>query len=74
MSQCSYNWDLRINMNDEKLQRVEQLKQFVESSQAIEFEGIITQEKYPLMEGVLRKFKYQKLKRTSKGIIHPYME
>jgi hypothetical protein len=65
---------MRLKMNDARLQTLEQVEQFVESSQAIEFEGIKTQEKYQWIEEVLRKFKYPRLKRKGKGILRLYME
>jgi hypothetical protein len=60
-------------MNDEQLQTLEQVKQFVKGSQAIEFEGIHTQEKYGWIEAVLRKFRYQRLRRDGKGLIRRYI-
>jgi transposase InsO family protein len=60
-------------MNDEQLQTLEHVKQFVEGSQAIEFKGIHAQEKYRWIEEVLRKFKYHRLKRPGKGIIRTYL-
>ena len=44
------------------------------SSQTIEFKGINTQEQYRWLEEVLRKFKYQWLKKNGKGIIRRYIE
>jgi transposase InsO family protein len=60
-------------MNDEQLQTLEQVKQFVEGSQAVAFKGIIAEEKYRWIEEVLRKFKYQQLKRVGKGLIRSYI-
>src|ERR1035437_658538 len=69
-----YDWDMRLKMNDEQLQTLEQVKQFIDSSQAIEFKGINTKEKYQWIEEVLRKFKYHRLKRSGKGILRRYVE
>src|ERR1035437_368197 len=69
-----YDWDMRLKMNDEQLQTLEQVKQFIDSSQAIEFKGINTQEKYQWIEEVLKKFKYQRLKRSGKGLLRRYIE
>ena len=33
-------------MNDEQLQTIEQVKQFLEGSEAVEFKGLTTEEKY----------------------------
>jgi transposase InsO family protein len=69
-----YDWNMRLNMNDEQLQTLEQVQQFMDSSQSIEFNGINTQEKYQWVEEVLRKFKYQRLRRSGKGILRRYIE
>ena len=69
-----YDWNMKLNMNDEQLQTLEQIKQFIDSSQAIEFKGINTKEKYQWIEEVLRKFKYQRLKRSGKGVLRRYIE
>ena len=65
---------MQLNMDDKQIQTLEQVKQFVASSQTIEFKGINTQEKYQWIEEVLRKFKYQWLKRNGKGILRRYIE
>ena len=61
-------------MNDEKLQTLEQVKQFLEGSEALEFRGLTTEEKYSWIEEVLIRFKYHRLKRDEKGVIRRYME
>lgn len=60
-------------MNDEKLQTLEQVKRFVEGSQPLEFEGVHTEEKYRWIEEVLRKFRYNRLKKEGKGLIRRYI-
>ena len=60
-------------MNDEQLQTLEQIRQFVEGSQVIEFEGINAREKYRWIEEVLRKFRYYRLKKEGKGLIRRYI-
>src|SRR5659263_97489 len=78
MSPCRYgvvyDWDMRLNMNDEQLQTIEQVNQFIDSSQEIKYKGINIQEKYQWIEEVLRKFKYKRLKRNGKGILRRYIE
>jgi len=69
-----YDWDMRLNMNDEQIQTLEQVQQFIDSSQSISFKGINTQEKYQWIEEVLRKFKYHRLRRNGKGILRRYIE
>ena len=59
-------------MDDKQIQTLEQFQQFVASSQTIEFKG--TDTKYQWIEEVLKKFKYQWLKRHGKGILRRYIE
>jgi hypothetical protein len=61
-------------MDDEKIRTLEQVKQFIDSSQGIEFNGIDRREKYRWTEEVLRKFQYQRLKKEGKGVIRQYIE
>ena len=61
-------------MNDEQLQTLEQVNQFLEGSKAIEFRGLTTEERYCWMEKVLIRFKYHRLKRDEKGVIRRYIE
>ena len=61
-------------MDDKQLRTLEQVKQFVDSSQGIEFRGINVKEKYHWIEEVLKKFKYQRLKKSGKGVLRQYIE
>jgi len=61
-------------MDDKQLRTLEDIKQFVVSSQKIEFNGIDQREKYRWTEEVLRKFQYQRLKKAGKGVIRQYVE
>jgi len=61
-------------MDDKEVRTLEQVKQFVDSSQGIEFSGLNPKEKYLWTEEVLRKFKYPWLKRKGKGILRRYIE
>jgi len=60
-------------MNDERIQTLRQVKQFVEGNEAVAFQGIIAKEKYEWIEEVLKKFKYAYLKRGGKGLIRSYI-
>jgi len=60
-------------MNDEQLRTLEQVEQFLNGSQPIAFKGITAKEKYLWIEEVLRKFRYQLLKRTGKGMLRKYI-
>jgi len=64
---------MRLQMNDEKLQTLEQEKQFIEGSEPLEFEGVHTGEKYRWIEEVLRKFRYNRLKKEGRGLIRRYI-
>ena len=65
---------MQLIMDDKEIRTLEQVKQFVDSSQGIEFNGLNLKEKYHWTEEVLRKFKYQWLKRSGKGILRRYIE
>jgi hypothetical protein len=61
-------------MNDERLQTIEQVKHFLEGSEALEFGGVSAEERYRWIEKVLKRFKYYRLKRAQKGVIRRYIE
>jgi transposase InsO family protein len=61
-------------MNDERLQTIEQVKQFLEGSEVVDFGGVSVEERYHWIETVLVRFRYYRLKRTEKGVIRRYIE
>ena len=61
-------------MNDEKLNTIEQVNQFLEGSEALEFGGVSIEERYRWIEAVLVRFKYFHLRRAEKGVIRRYIE
>jgi len=61
-------------MNDERLQTIEQVRQFLEGSEAVEFRGLTAKEKYYWIEEVLIRFRYHCLKRAEKGVIRQYIK
>ena len=61
-------------MNDERLQTIEQVRQFLEGSEAVEFRGLTAKEKYYWIEEVLIRFRYHRLKRAEKGVIRQYIK
>ena len=61
-------------MNDERLRTIKQIKQFLEGSEGVEFSGQTVEEKYNWIEGVLVRFKYNRLKRAEKGVVRRYIE
>ncbi len=65
---------MQLIMNDEKLNTVEQVKQFLEGSEALKFGGISIEERYQWIETVLVRFKYSQLRRDEKGAIRRYIE
>ena len=60
-------------MNDRQLQAVEQVGQFLEGSEGVEFRGLTTKEKYYRIEEVLIRFRYHRLERAEKGVIRQYI-
>ena len=66
--QLVYDWDMRLIMNDEQLQTLEQVKQFMEGSEALEFRGLTAEEKYCWIKEMLIRFNYHRLKRDEKGV------
>jgi hypothetical protein len=65
---------MQLDMDDKQLRTLEQVKQFMNSTQGIEFNGTNLREKYHWTEEVLKKFKYQWLRKTGKGVIRQYVE
>jgi hypothetical protein len=64
---------MRLNMNDEQLQTLEQVKSFIKGSQEVEFKGLNAREKYNWVEEVLKRFRYPKLHKEGKGLIKSYL-
>ena len=54
-------------MNDERLQTIEQVRQFLEGSEAVELRGLTAKEKYYWIEEVLIRFRYHRLKRGERS-------
>ena len=61
-------------MNDENLQTVEQIKRFLEGSEAVEFRALAVEEKYEWTEKVLMRIRYHRLRRAEKGVIRRYIQ
>jgi transposase InsO family protein len=61
-------------MNDEKLTTIEQVKQFLQGSETLEFKGVSIEERYPWIESVLVRFTYHRRKRAEKGAIRQYLQ
>jgi len=65
---------MQLVMNDERLQTIEQVKQFLAGSGGLDFEGVSVEERYQWIQTVLVRFKYYQLKRAEKGVIRRYIE
>ena len=61
-------------MNDRNVQTIEQVRQFLGGSEALEFRALSMGEKYNWVEEVLIRFRYHGLKRAEKGVIRRYIE
>jgi len=61
-------------MNDRNLQTIEQVRQFLGGSEALEFRALSVGDKYNWIEEVLIRFRYLLLKRAEKGVIRRYIE
>jgi len=61
-------------MDDGQLQTAEQVRQFLEGSEAVEFRGLTAKERYYWIEEVLIRFRYHHLKRAEKGVIRRYLQ
>jgi transposase InsO family protein len=63
-----------IDMSEQKLVSLTQLRQFLEGTTDVEFRGCGKDEdRYRHIEGVLRRFGYVRLKRTDKGLLVRYL-
>jgi len=60
-------------MNDERLQTIEQVKQFLAGSEALDFGGVSVEERYQWIQTVLVRFKYCQLNRAEKGVTRRYI-
>ena len=64
-----------IEMNEQKLVTLEQLREFLAATEAVEFQGCgQDEERYRHIEAVLRRFGYGSLKRTEKAVVLRYLE
>ena len=63
LGQPVYDWDMQLIMNDKSLKTIEQVKQFLEGNEAVEFKGLTAEERYRWIEELLIRFRYHRLKR-----------
>ena len=63
-----------IDMNEDRLVTLPQLRQFVEGTTEVEFRRCGKDEdRYRYIEGVLRRFRYGRLQRADKGLVVRYL-
>ena len=65
---------MQLIMEDKNVRTVEQVKQFLEGSQDLEFTATSVEEKYEWVEGVVRRFAYWSLKKAEKGVMRRYLQ
>lgn len=61
-------------MNDSPLKTIADVRQFLNSSALLKFEGLKQKEVYEWVENILVKFEYQVLKKKDKGAVKKYVE
>ena len=66
--------DMRLIMDDRKIQTIEQIKKYLEGSDEVEYRRLSGTDRYRWMETVLWRFNYHKLRRWEKGVIREYLE
>jgi transposase InsO family protein len=62
-----------IDMNDEQLHTLAQLKAFLEGTLAVDF-AVATDERYDFIARTVRRFGYGRLKRADKGVVLRFLE
>lgn len=65
---------MQLIMNDEKLETIEQVEQFLTGSETLAFGGISAEERYRWIEAILIRFRYSCLRRAEKGTLRRYIE
>ncbi|HEX8012716.1 MAG TPA: integrase, partial [Casimicrobiaceae bacterium] len=64
-----------IDMSEQKLVTLVQLRQFLDGTQEVGFRGCGNdRDRYQHIEAVVRRFGYRRLKRTDKGVIVRYLQ
>jgi transposase InsO family protein len=64
-----------IDMSEQRLVTLSQLRQFLDGTQEVEFRGCGNdQDRYQHIEAVVRRFGYRRLKRTDKGVVVRYLQ
>jgi len=64
---------MTINMNDSHVISIAQIREFLQASQIIKFEGVSQKEKYLWVENTIGRFKYFSLRKKDKSSIKKYI-
>jgi len=64
---------MTINMDDSHLVSIAQIREFLQTSALVNFEGVSRKEKYQWVEKTLNRFGYFKLKKKDRGIVRNYL-
>jgi len=65
---------MTINMNDSHAISIAQIREFLQASSIIKFEGVSQKEKYLWIENTLTRFGYFGLKKKDKSVVKKYLE
>ena len=65
---------MQLVMEDKNLQTIDQVRQFLEGSEVLEFTVPSVEERYGWIESVVRRFRYSTLKKAEKGVIRQYLQ
>lgn len=60
-------------MSDDNVKTIEQVKEFLDGSNGLEFAAVSVEEKKAWIEGLLIRFGYPRLKREEKGVMRKYI-
>ena len=64
---------MTINMNDSHVVSIAQIREFLQASQIIKFEGVSQKEKYAWIETTLNRFRYFSLRKKDKSSVKKYL-
>ena len=65
---------MRLIMDDRKLRTLEQIEEFLEGNNVVEFKRLEGDKQYEWIGLVLRRFNYPELRRHQKGMIRRYLQ
>lgn len=65
---------MKINMNDSSINTIEDIREFLNTSEKISFERESSEPVYKWMQCLLVKFRYIQLNKPGKGLVKKYIE